>query len=121
VTEHIVLLVQPAMAPVARAAVRVLLDSECPRLGDVLVVVGEFVADAVRGPGSHFGVIVGQTPGQVRVEVEADAWSRDSDEYLLSIALVEGHADRWGRDHVKERGIWWAEFFWKEPEGTREQ
>jgi anti-sigma regulatory factor (Ser/Thr protein kinase) len=123
--ETIVLPGLPSMVPVARHAVRVILE-DSPRRDDAELIVSELASNVVlhsrsRCDGGQFRLLVDLKPGWARVEVSDEgplpAAERDAEargEFGRGLLVVDAFADRWGHQRTEQAAMYWAELEWTE-------
>jgi len=115
----------PSMVPLARRAVRILMDGS-PRADDAELIASEYAANAVRHTrscrdGGEIRIVVDRKPGWARIEVHdagplplGERHQGEDGEYGRGLDVVREFADRWGQDHLGDGGLSWAELDWTE-------
>jgi anti-sigma regulatory factor (Ser/Thr protein kinase) len=108
----------------ARRFVAGVLGEDCPRLGEVLLLVSEIATNAVRhtasgAPGGWFDLTVSVTSGLVRVTVTDRGSASEprvrhggkpgEPEGGRGLLLVEQLADKWGSAGGRKRRVVWFE------------
>jgi anti-sigma regulatory factor (Ser/Thr protein kinase) len=115
----------PSMVPLARRAVRILMDGS-PRAVDAELIVSEYAANAIRHTcsgyeGGEMRIVVDRKPGWARLEVHdagplppGERHRAAEGEYGHGLVVVREVSDRWGQDHLGDEGVSWAELDWTE-------